>query len=147
MSKQKKSKTQTFHQRTPFMLRNVAGAVWNIPSLEIADATVIEIDQDLERGGIKHGPGISAHKFYAIQDTEGFYIVLVGSGAMFNPNFIAAAGICIKRHEGNRLSESDKTRALINRIYDQWRRDDKDSRKQVRLFARTVRQRRNKLSI
>ncbi|MBI4225206.1 MAG: hypothetical protein HY617_02660 [Candidatus Sungbacteria bacterium] len=147
MSKHKKSKTQTFNERTPFLLRNVVGAVWSTPSLEIAEATVIEIDHHLKLDGIKHGPAVSAHMFYSVQDGDESYIVLVGSGSMFNPNFTAVAGMCIKRRNGDRLPESDKTRELINTIYDQWRKDDKHNRKQVRLFVRTVHQRRNKLSI
>lgn len=127
-----RDKGKTFLQRTA----PVIGFVWSAPSFDRAEAVMHGAEHRLALDDLKHGPNITSHKFYVMNSLQGAFIVLVGFGTMFNPNFVASAGIYMEEHDCMRLPPSDLTKAAIDYVKNQWLEDSKASRKQARLQAK-----------
>ena len=117
---------------------NITGVVWSVPSWEIAEAVIPEIEQKMDQDQVGCGPEISLYAFFTTNHKEGSCVVLIGLGTMFNPNFLAVCEGCIQRHSGSRLPESQRTRELMHKVHIQWRKERKQERKEIRELMRSV---------
>lgn len=134
MSKKNKQrdKGKTFSQRTA----PVIGYVWSAPSFDLAETIMHGAEHRIALDGLKPGPQITRHTFYAMDSLQGSFIALVGFGTMFNPNLVASAGRYMAQHDCTLLPPSDLTKTVIDRVKTRWLADRKNNRKQARLQAR-----------
>lgn len=74
----------------------VIGVVWSVPSFEIAEVVIPEIEQRMKHDRLTCGSEIRLYAFFSAVDEQGSCVVLIGFGTMFDANFLAGCGICIQ---------------------------------------------------
>ncbi len=135
MNRQKQGRLKRPPRQSVRHVRKILGAVWSTPSDEAAQDAIREITA--KRYELHPGSSATSAAFYSASDDQGWCLVLVGSGDMFNGAFLAGCGMCIQRHGGARLPESERTQAMIKWADGRWQKSQKEDRRTTRrlLFA------------
>ena len=123
--------------RGPVHMRNAFTMIaWGVPSWEVGEAAIRDIKRKIARDKLTCGPEISIYDFFTASDEEGACVILIGVGTMFAVRFAAACGSCLQHHNGSRLAESKRTRALADQVKTVWRKERKSKRKETRQLHR-----------
>lgn len=135
--RQKQWRSSDRHPVIKTNLVPVIGVVWSVSTLETAEAVIPEIEKKLDQDRLNCGPAIRLYGFFSAEDKEGACVILLGLGVMFDANFLAGCGICIRRHNGDRLPESPRVRKLIQETRIVWEQERKKARKKMRARIRS----------
>ncbi|MDP3772178.1 MAG: hypothetical protein Q8Q94_02275 [bacterium] len=118
------------HRRPIPITNRVIGMVWRLSSHDVAREGVLKIRR--MRHELHPGPLIIDATVLSASNNDGWYVVLVGIGEMFDANFLAQCGVCIRDVGGSVLAESKRARRLIQQTYAEWMRILKQERKKTK---------------
>ena len=96
----------------------VIGVVWEVPSHQAARDALREIRQAQHE--LKPGPLVEDATLFSSCDDDGYCVVVVAIGKMFDATFLARCGICVQKQGGQLLPDSKRKQDLIKWARVEW---------------------------
>ena len=115
-------------------MSKVVGWIWRVPSRVVVDTLPVDIENNTR--GIRTGDYAQGVHCFGTVHKGRFYVIVIGFGFMFNPNFMAACSTSVQKHGAIPLTEQERNtkNELITWAHKKLVKIEKQERKQKRLL-------------